>query len=210
MSTEPAGNRGLPPHRIGTVVVLAASAGGLDAVSTVLRALPADFPAPVLVVQHLEPERSSPLAGILAMRTALTVRQAAEGDRLQPGLVLVAPPDHHLLIDAEGEVSLSLGHKEHFSRPSADVTLRSVAAAAGTGAIAVILSGMGSDGALGALAIKRAGGTVIAQNEATAAFFGMPGAAIASGGVDRVLPLDAIAAELIGLIAREGADERSG
>jgi two-component system, chemotaxis family, protein-glutamate methylesterase/glutaminase len=180
-------------------VAFAASAGGLSALSQVLSVLPPDFAAPILVVQHLDPEHRSWMAEILARRSGLRVEQVRGGERLAAGGVYVAPPGHHLLVAADGELSLSDTARVKFSRPSADVLFASLAASWGSDAIAVVLTGTGSDGADGVCAIKSRGGTVIVQDEASAQFFGMPDAAIRTGTADRILPLDAIAACLVEL-----------
>jgi two-component system chemotaxis response regulator CheB len=185
------------------IVALASSAGGLQALISILSALPSSFPAPITVVQHLDPHHPSFMSSILSRRTQLDVKQAEEGDILRPGMVYIAPPDRHLLINREGTVSLSHSEMVHFVRPSADLMFESVAASYKTRAIAVVLTGSGHDGAMGIEAIKRMGGTVIAQNEATSLFFGMPGAAIQSGNVDYVLPLNEIAPVLINLVIGE-------
>jgi two-component system chemotaxis response regulator CheB len=125
---------------------------------------------------------------------------AEEGDRLSSGWVFVAPPNYHLLVHAGGGLSLSQSELIHFLRPSADNLFESVAATFPDRAIAVVLSGTGSDGARGVRAIKKAGGTVIAQDQDTSEFFGMPSAAIATGCVDIVLPLALIAPALVGLL----------
>jgi two-component system chemotaxis response regulator CheB len=183
------------------VIALAASAGGLAAVSQILANLPADFPAPVLVVQHLDPHHRSWLAEILTRRTSLRVTQVRGGERLAAGTVFLAPPGHHLLVAADGELSLSDTDRVRFVRPSADVLFASLAESWDGGAIAVVLSGTGRDGADGVCAIKSRGGTVIVQDEASAEFFGMPDAAIRTGTANQVLPLDAIAAALVELTA---------
>jgi two-component system chemotaxis response regulator CheB len=181
------------------VVAVAASAGGLQALSEMLGALPAEFPLAVVVVQHLDPRHRSLMAAILSRRTALVVKQAEEGDRLCPGTVYIAPPNNHLLVNQDGTLSLSQAELVHFVRPSADLLFESVAASFKDRAIAVVLTGTGSDGAMGVRAIKKMGGTVIAQDEASSQFFGMPGAAIQTGDVDFILPLTDIAPALITL-----------
>src|SRR5919199_3718839 len=193
------------PNAAFDVVALAASAGGLAALSQVLSALPRDFPAAITVVQHLDPRHRSLMAEILNRRTAVPVREAEEGARLQPGTVYIAPPNKHLLVNPDGTLSLSSSELVHFLRPSADLLFESVAASYKERAIAVVLTGTGSDGTMGVRAIKKMGGTVIAQDEATSEFFGMPGAAIHSGSVDFVLPLDEIAAALVILVMRGAA-----
>jgi two-component system chemotaxis response regulator CheB len=181
-------------------VVIAASAGGLAALSAVLTALPAEFPAAVLVVQHLDPHHKSFIDDILRRRTALTVSLGTEGAAISAGCVIVAPPDRHLVVNATGTVSLSEAALVHFVRPSADLLFESAAASYGDRVIGVVLTGSGHDGDQGVRAIKQGGGTVIAQDENTSQFFGMPGTAIETGAVDLVLPLDEIGPTLIGLV----------
>ena len=184
------------------VVALAASAGGLTALSGVLSGLPADFPAALVIVQHLDPRHRSLMAEILSRRTPLLVRQAAEGARLTLATAFIAPPNRHLLVNPDGTLSLSQSELVHFVRPSADLLFESVAASYKDRAIAVVLSGTGSDGAMGVQAIKKMGGTVIVQDEKTSEFFGMPGAAIHTGNTDFILPLDEIAHALITLVTK--------
>jgi len=182
------------------IVALAASAGGLQALSCVLAGLPASFPAATVVVQHLDPRHRSLIADILGRRTALKVREATEGDVLIPGVVFTAPPNRHLLVNPDATVSLSQSELVHFVRPSADLLFESVAASFRDRAIAVVLSGMGVDGAMGLRAVRKMGGTIIVQDEATSQFFGMPGAAIGTGTANFILPLDEIAAALSTLV----------
>ncbi len=184
------------------VVALAASAGGLTALSSVLADLPAGFPAGILVVQHLDPRHRSLMADILNRRTRLEVKQAEDGDHLAPGRVYIAPPNRHLLLNGDGSLSLTQTELVHFVRPSADLLFESVAAGYKDRAIAVVLSGSGGDGSMGVKAIKKMGGTVLAQDQRTSEFFGMPGAAIHSGSVDFVLPLEEIALALVTLVMK--------
>lgn len=200
---EVAPERSLPGTRRPDLVVMAASAGGLAALSAVLGALPADFPAAVLVVQHLDPHYKSLMGDILGRRTALKVAMATEGAAVAPGEVMVATPDRHLLVQANGRVSLSAADQVHFVRPAADMLFSSAAASFGDRVIAVVLTGTGSDGDMGVQAVKKAGGTVIAQDRATSQFFGMPGRAIETGAVDLILPLDGIAPVLETLVRGE-------
>jgi two-component system chemotaxis response regulator CheB len=185
-------------------VALAASAGGLNALACVLGPLPASFPVPILIVQHLDPRHRSLLAQILARRTELSVGEAVDGEVLKPGRVYVAPPDRHLLVNGDGTISLTATELVHFVRPSADLLFESVAASYREGAIAVVLTGSGSDGAMGVRAINRMGGTVIAQDEATSEFFGMPGAAHQTGATDFTLALDEIPLALVALVMPDG------
>ena len=187
------------------IVALAASAGGLKALTDVLASLPADFPAALVVVQHLDPRHRSLMAEILGKRTALRVREAHEGDALQAGHAFVAPPNRHLLVNPDATLSLSQSELVHFVRPSADLLFESTAASFRERAIAVVLSGSGHDGAMGVKAIKKMGGTVIVQDEETSEFFGMPGAAQQTGAVDFVLPLAEIAPALEKLMRAEDA-----
>ncbi|MSS70961.1 MAG: chemotaxis protein CheB [Candidatus Latescibacteria bacterium] len=184
------------------VVAMAASAGGLQALSAVLSAMPADFPAAVVVVQHLDPRHRSLMAEILERRTPMRVQQAKEGDRLSPGLVHIAPPDRHLLVNPDGSLSLSQSELVHFVRPSADLLFESVAASYKERVIAVVLTGTGSGGNMGVRAVRKMKGVVIVQDERTSEFFGMPGAAIQTGCVDFVLPLEGIAPALARLVLR--------
>jgi two-component system chemotaxis response regulator CheB len=182
------------------IVALAASAGGLGAISAILSGLPGHFPATIVIVQHLDPRHRSLMADILSRRTTLHVKQAEEGDRLAPTTVYIAPPNRHLLVNPDGTLSLSQSELVHFVRPSADLLFESVAASYKDRTIAVVLTGTGSDGAMGVQAIKKMGGTVIVQDEKTSEFFGMPGAAIQTGSADFVLPLDEIAPALVTLV----------
>lgn len=191
------------------IVAMAASAGGLMALSTVLGALPRDFGAALVIVQHLDPRHRSLMADILSRRTPLQVCEAEMGTRLTGGNVYCAPPDQHLLVNADGTVTLTHTEMVHFVRPSADLLFESVAASYRERAIAVVLTGSGSDGAMGVRAIKKMGGTVIVQDEQTAEFFGMPGAAIETGSIDFVLPLPEIAPALVKLIDATGGPDAS-
>lgn len=189
----------LPPK----VVAICSSAGGLNALSQVLSALPADFSAAITVVQHVSPHYPSMMAEILRRRTKLPVMEAEQGDSLRPGMVYIAPPDHHLLVNSDGSLSLTHTELVHFVRPSADLLFESVAASFKQQAIAVVLTGTGSDGAMGVRAIKEMGGTVIVQDYKTAEFSGMPEAAMNTGVVDLVLPLNEIAIALVKLVTVE-------
>ena len=181
------------------VTAIASSAGGLAALTRVLSSIDASYPASILVVQHLDPRHESLMADILSRRTGLTVTQAEAGVSIEPGTVYIAPPDKHLLANHDRTLSLTQSELVHFVRPSADLLFESVAAAFRERAIAVVLTGSGHDGAMGVVAIKKMGGTVIAQDEASSEFFAMPSAAIETGQVDFVLPLDEIPGALVSL-----------
>ncbi|HEY2541542.1 MAG TPA: chemotaxis protein CheB [Gaiellaceae bacterium] len=183
--------------RVCDVVAVVASAGGIAAIERVLVPLPSDLDAAVVVLLHLTPEHPSLLPRILARATQLVVREAADGDALEPGTVYVAPPNAHLLVTAEGTLRLDESERVHHVRPSADALLLSIAREHRGRCLAVILTGTGVDGAAGSAAVHDAGGRVVVQDEATSAHFGMPAAAINAGGVDEVLALDDIGAAVI-------------
>jgi two-component system chemotaxis response regulator CheB len=179
---------GAPP-----VVAMVASAGGIEALQRVLSSLDPDLEAAVVVLLHLQPERPSLLAQILDRSTPLPVREAVDGEAFRPGTVYVAPPDAHLEIRADGTFVLDEGPPVNNLRPSADRLLASMAPYRSQ-RLALILSGFGRDGTLGAVALHDAGGTIFAQDEVTAAHFGMPSAAIEAGIVDRVVSVDELGA----------------
>jgi two-component system chemotaxis response regulator CheB len=180
--------------------VVAASAGGLKALTAVLSPLPPDLPAAIVIVQHLAPRYRSVLAQILDRCTAIDVRQVQDGAVLRPGTAFIAPPDNHVLVNSNGVLLLSKSERVHFLRPSADLLFESVAASYRARTIAVVLTGSGSDGSKGVEAVKTMGGTVLAQDEATSEFRDMPSAAVRTGSVDFVLPLNEISAALVSLI----------
>jgi two-component system chemotaxis response regulator CheB len=185
-------------------VALVASAGGLDALFRVLAPLPADLPAAVLVLLHQDPTRSSELVDLLRRRTKLTVEMADTDRPMRPGTVLVVPPGHHLLVTAAARVGLIVSGVAPPSRPSADLLLATLAVTCGRRALAVVLTGMGHDGQAGVRAIAHCGGTVLAQDEATARFHAMPAAAIATRHVQKILALDDIARAVIGHVSDHG------
>jgi two-component system chemotaxis response regulator CheB len=188
-------------------VLVAASAGGIPAIGTVLGGLPADFPAAVLAVQHLDPCYKSYLPQILDRRTELEVRDATEGDPIKAGIVYLAPRDHHLLVNSNCTLSLSHSELVHFVRPSADLLFKTAAAALGRRVIAVVMTGTGHDGEAGVRAIKARGGVVVVQDEKSAQFFSMPHNAIGTGCADYVVPLEQIPQLLKQLVREETDDE---
>src|SRR5688572_18752629 len=177
-------------------VAIGASAGGIRALQTVLGALPRHFAVPVLVVLHLERRHKSLLARVLGPHTSLRVKPAESDEPLVGGTVYLGVPNLHLEIVDE-HVALASTAEVHFSRPSVDVLFRSMAAAYGSTACVVVLSGAGRDGADGVVAIKAAGGTTIVQDPATAGHDGMPLAALATKCVDMTLALEAIGPALV-------------
>jgi two-component system chemotaxis response regulator CheB len=188
------------------VVVLACSAGGLDAVSQVLQGLPPHFPAATVVLQHRQAGRPDHLPDILARRCVLPVAPAHDNEELQSGTVIIIPPGNHALLANGDRIALLPGNGPQQYVPSADLLLASLAVVAGPRAIAVILSGMGHDGASGAVAVHRFGGAVIASDKSSSAFFAMPQAAIETdGAVDYVLPLSDVSSMLVTLSDRSDA-----
>ena len=181
------------------LVVVGASAGGLSALVAVLAKLPSDFPLPLAIVQHLDPRHESLLASILGRRTTLPVHEARDRDAMVAAHVYVAPPGCHMVVGPGYAVHLTHEAPVHFVRPAADRLFESAARSCGP-VIAVILTGTGSDGAAGAAAVRASGGVVIVQDQATSAFFGMPQAAIDSGVVNYILPVDDIGPALMTLI----------
>jgi two-component system chemotaxis response regulator CheB len=187
------------------IVVIAASMGGPEAVRKVLRGLPAEFPAAVVVVQHRAPSANHVTLELLRRQTCLPVRLADQGDRPQPGIVDVAPADRQLILAASGMYQIAKS-KSPFGC-AADPLFSTVAVYFGQRAIGVVLSGMQDDGAAGISALKARGGWALAQNRATARCFGMPSAAIATGCVDYVLPVTRISHALVALTMWPGATE---
>ena len=185
-----------------SVVAMAASVGGLQALSVILGGLPADFPAAIAIVMHLSPVHPSLLAQILSSRSLLKVKQAQTGDILCHSSVFVAPPNHHMSVVQGGRIELSStdAEKIHFARPSAEPLFASVAAVYQSHAVAVVLTGGDGDGSFGVQIIKEHGGKVIAQDRPTSQDFSMPRTSIATGDVDFILPLSEIAPMLIELI----------
>jgi two-component system, chemotaxis family, protein-glutamate methylesterase/glutaminase len=181
-------------------IAIAASAGGLDALIRILSLLPADFPAAIVIVLHLQPDRESQLAPILSRRCHLDVQEASDGDVLMPSTVFVAPPDRHLVIRPGGVLALTDTPQRAYSRPSAEPLFESLAECYGTHGLAVVLTGMASDGSVAIKLVKAAGGRTIAQDEATSYRFSMPRASIATGDIDLVLPIDEIGPTLIKMV----------
>lgn len=190
----------LPPavHPV-RAVVLGSSTGGPEALSRVLAALPAPLPVPLLLVQHMPAVFTSQLAARLDRVGPVSVVEAAHGDVLLPGRVYVAPGDHHLEVEVSaggGRVAITDGPPENYCRPAVDVLFRSAVRAFGGQLLAVVLTGMGSDGRAGCEQVVRAGGSVIVQDEASSVVWGMPGAVATAGLAHQILPLDRIGAAI--------------
>jgi two-component system chemotaxis response regulator CheB len=193
------------------VVALVASAGGIEAISHVLSGLPAELPACVLVLVHLSPERETFLPEVFARVGPLGVEAACDGDALAAGRVLVAPPGEHTLVTSDLCVALIKSGAYPPHRPSADLLLTTLAIAAGPRAIAVVLSGHGHDGATGATAIHRFGGTVLATDQASSRSFSMPSATIERDhAIDQIVDLAEMPGLLTALVTAPKLDVRRG
>lgn len=199
---RPPSSVALGPNGV-SVIGICASTGGPRALETVLAGLPATFPIPLLVVQHMTAGFTEGLASWLDRRTPLPVALAGSEHALTAG-VWIAPDGAHLKLEAGMTLALDPDTADGHHRPSGDLLFASMAAAAGEGAVGVVLTGMGRDGARGVEALRRAGGRAIAQDEGTSAIFGMPRAAVEAG-ADIVLPIGAIAGALLRLAAVETA-----
>jgi len=193
------------PGGVPAIVVIGVSTGGPAALEAVLPVLPAAFPLPVLIVQHMPELFTRMLAERLGPRCALPVAEGAEGEVLRPGRIVIARGNWHLeavaAARAGGSATLHLSQSppENHCRPSVDVLFRSAACVFGSGVLAVVLTGMGSDGLAGAQMVHAHGGTVLAQDEASSTVWGMPGAVVRAGLAHRIFPLRAIGPELVRL-----------
>ena len=181
------------------IIVIGASAGGVEALTTLTRSLPADLPASIFVVLHVPADSISALQGILARHCLLPVHSATDGLTIEPGHVYVAPPNHHLLVK-HGYMRITRGPRENGHRPAIDPLFRSAARAYDSRTIGVILSGMLDDGAEGLLVLKQMGGLTIVQDPEDALFSGMPLSALEYVVPDHILPLARIAEMLVAMV----------
>ncbi len=177
--------------------VIGVSAGGLEALAVILAQLPASFPIPVLVVQHLQPDSDTFLAEYLDGCSPLGVKMADEKEALRPGWVYLAPPSYHLLVEEDETLSLSVEERVNYARPSIDVLFESAADAYGPALIGIILTGSSRDGSQGLKRIKERGGLTVVQDPATARAEVMPKEALAATRVDHVLALEEIGPVLV-------------
>jgi two-component system chemotaxis response regulator CheB len=184
------------------LVVIGASAGGVETLRRVVGGLPRDLRAAVCIVLHLAPDSPSALAGILDRAGPLPCWRAGDGDPLQSGRVLVAPPDRHLVV-SDGRVGLTVGPRENGHRPSVDALFRSAAEAKGSRVVGVVLSGMRDDGTAGLALIKAHGGAAIVQDPNEALYGGMPASALAHVQVDAVARSDEVASVIVHMLSEE-------
>jgi two-component system chemotaxis response regulator CheB len=188
-----------PVQRRLEIVAIGTSTGGPNALTEVLPRIPPDFPVPIVVVQHMPPIFTRLLAERLASRSAIPVDEGSAGAILTPGHAWIAPGNFHMTVIRAGvdwRLNLSQAPPENSCRPAVDVLFRSVAAAYGANVLGVVMTGMGSDGTVGAQHIRDAGGEVIIQDEASSVVWGMPGLVCAAGQADGVYPLDQLAPEI--------------
>ena len=199
---RPSARRGIADPEL---VVMGVSTGGPNALGTIMPMFPADFPLPVLIVQHMPPLFTRLLADRLQTITKLKVREAEDGSIAEPGTVLIAPGNFHMRVAKSGDkarVNLNQEPPQNSCRPSVDVLFRSAEEAYGARVISVILTGMGYDGLRGMEVLKAHGAYVVAQDEATSVVWGMPGAVVNAGLADVVLPLDGIVPEIVRMARR--------
>jgi len=191
-----------------TVLVIGVSTGGPAALDIILPLLPASFPLPIMIVQHMPELFTKLFAERLNGRCNLAVREAVEGDAVRPGTIYIAKGNWHMEVVCAARLGtphtlhLQQGALENHCRPAVDVLFRSAAAAWGSGVLAVVLTGMGSDGMLGSKVVREHGGTVLAQDQASSAVWGMPGSVTNAGLAHRVLPLNAIVPEILRISSR--------
>lgn len=191
------------------ILAVAASTGGPQALHQLFSALGADFPLPVLCVQHISPGFLDGMITWLGGRTRLRVKLAENRERPRPGTVYFAPEDHHLSLDSSGCIELDPGNRVDGHRPSATVLFHAVARAFGGSAIGVVLTGMGADGAEGLLALHQAGALTLAQDEQSSVVFGMARKAVELGAIRQVLPLEEISAHLLAALGLPRKRERN-
>jgi two-component system, chemotaxis family, response regulator WspF len=194
---------GIAPSAQHALLAIGASAGGPSALATLLTALPQNFPASVVVVQHVDERFVIGMAQWLGQYSTLPVQLAREGDRLVPGTVLLAATGDHLVLKTANRLGYTAEPRDYIYRPSVDIFFQSVSRLWPHKAVGVLLTGMGSDGALGLKALRAKGHYTIAQDEASSAVYGMPKAAAAVDAAVDILPLERIAAKVVdALVAR--------
>ena len=188
----------------GVVVAIAASTGGPDALSIILSRLPERFPVPIVIAQHISDGFAGGMVGWLKTLSRVRVKVAVDGEPLEPGVAYVCPSESHMRVNPARRIALVARRPRDVYHPSCDLLLTSVAQSCGPKAVGVILTGMGNDGVAGMQGIRDAGGVTLAQDEKTSVIFGMPNLAIESGSIDRVLPIEEIAAEIVRAVVGRG------
>jgi len=178
------------------LIGIGSSTGGPKELLTIFKNLPKKFPVPILVIQHIGKEFVEGLVRWISLSAALNVRVAKEGETVEPGCIYFAPGGYHMEISAKSKIMLSNGKPVNSCKPSIDVLFKSIAENTGRGALCILLTGMGVDGASGLLNIKNSGGKTIAQNKESSVVFGMPAKAIEFGAADEVLSVDEIVSTL--------------
>ncbi|CAM3800091.1 chemotaxis protein CheB [Bordetella sputigena] len=181
------------------LVAIGASAGGVDAIGTVLDALPADFPAAIAIVLHLPPDRNSLLPELFAARCVLPVKEVEDKEFIVPGVVYIAAPDYHMLVEPDRSFALSQDEAVNFSRPSIDLLLESAAIAYRERLLGIVLTGASPDGAAGLQRVRALGGQAWVQDPDNADSPAMPASAIAQAGADRIMDKATLARALAGL-----------
>ncbi len=197
----PAASPVVPASAIGPILAVGASTGGPQALAVVLRALPKPFPQPIVIAQHIDPSFASGLCEWLSQETGHRALPAAEGAALASGVVYLAATADHLILDSSGRIRYTAQPRDAVYRPSVDVFFSSLRSAGAAPGVAVVLTGMGRDGAAGLAALRAAGWFTIAQDKATSVVWGMPGAAAEIGAAARVLPVQSIGAEIAARLA---------
>ncbi|HKX27434.1 MAG TPA: chemotaxis response regulator protein-glutamate methylesterase [Blastocatellia bacterium] len=190
------------------VLAIGVSTGGPNALADLIPALPADFPVPILIVQHMPPIFTRLLAERLEAKSSFRVREGATGEVVMPGQVWIAPGGYHMVVEREGGRIRLRTHQdppENSCRPAVDVLFRSVVKVYGAGTLALVLTGMGQDGLRSCGAIREAGGQILAQDEPTSVVWGMPGFVAQAGLADRVLPLNQLAPEIVRRVSKRSA-----
>jgi two-component system, chemotaxis family, protein-glutamate methylesterase/glutaminase len=196
---------GIEPTGPVDIIAIGASTGGPDAIASILSKLPADFPIPIVIVQHMPPLFTRLFAQRLHSASQVTVREAKTGDVIVPGTVLIAPGDFHLSLKRDGLTVRAVTHQEgpeNWVRPAVDVLFRSIAEVYGERALGVVLTGMGQDGIRGVEKMSEAGAQIVVQDEATSVVWGMPGVVANAGLAHRILPLADVSPHLIAVAAR--------
>ena len=181
------------------ILAIGASTGGPNALAELIPAIPVDFPIPIVIVQHMPPLFTRALAERLDSKSAIPVREGVSGKKLEPGQAWIAPGDFHMTVERRGSdvfLALNQDRPENSCRPAVDVLFRSVASTFGAKTLALVLTGMGSDGVLGAQTVRERGGHVIVQDENTSIVWGMPGQVAAAGFADNIYPIGSIATEV--------------